>query len=393
MDSPPDSTASRPVPAGNDGFRHVYVHVPFCSRRCSYCDFSIAVRKDVPAVEFSTSIGLELGARNVLKRCAGRSGTSPVDTLYLGGGTPSKLGEDGIRTLLETLARSGVVPAPGAEVTMEANPEDVTPGSAAAWVAAGINRLSIGIQSFSPETLTWMHRTHDSAQAAAAVQSARLAGIANISIDLIYAVPAVVRRSWRDDLDLAIALEPDHVSAYGLTVEPRTPLGRWTARGTVEPRPADQAADEFLEAHAVLSAAGFQHYEVSNYARPGFRSRHNSAYWRRVPYLGLGPSAHSFDGAVRRWNVPAWAAWQVAVASGSDPVEGDEVLGDRERLSEEVYLGLRTDSGYEVTSDADLEHAARWVKEGWARVTGRRVHLTPEGWLRLDALAASLSGS
>lgn len=392
MGSPPEAHESQPLPVGEAGFKHVYVHVPFCSRRCSYCDFSIAVRRDVPASEFSTSVGLEIGARNALKRYGEPAEPGPVETLYFGGGTPSKLGPSGMRTLLDTLAGSGVVPAPDAEVTMEANPEDVTAESAAAWVAAGINRISIGIQSFSPETLAWMHRTHDSAQAASAVRSARLAGIANISVDLIYAVPAVVRRSWRDDLRRVIDLGPDHVSAYGLTVEPRTPLGRWTARGTVEPRPADQAADEFLEAHEVLSAAGFEHYEVSNYARPGFRSRHNSAYWRRVPYLGLGPSAHSFDGAVRRWNVPAWAAWQVAVASGSDPVEGEEVLGDSERRAEEAYLGLRTDSGYEVTAGADLEHATRWMKEGWASVSGRRVRLTPEGWLRLDALAASLSG-
>lgn len=373
-------------------FSHVYVHVPFCSRRCSYCDFSIAVRKDVPADEFCTSIGREIDARAVSKRDDGPFDTSVINTIYLGGGTPSKLGADGIPALLLTLARCGIAPGSGAEVTVEANPEDVGPESVVAWVAAGVNRLSIGIQSFSPDALAWMHRTHDSGQAAGAVKSARLAGIRNISVDLIYAVPASVRRSWRDDLERVLALEPDHVSVYGLTVEPHTPLGRWTARGAVTPRPADQAADEFLEAHEVLTAAGFEHYEVSNYARPGLRSRHNSAYWRRVPYLGLGPSAHSFDGAVRRWNVPAYAAWQAAVAAGDDPAEGEELLGDAERRAEEAYLGLRTDSGYEVTSDADLHRATTWAHEGWASVAGRHVRLTPEGWLRLDALAASFSG-
>jgi oxygen-independent coproporphyrinogen-3 oxidase len=371
-----------------DLFSHVYVHVPFCTRRCSYCDFSIAVRKSVPVTEFAGAIGGEAAARGVAQRDGGRF----IDTLYFGGGTPSKLGATGLSELLRVLWEAGIRPGHGAEVTVEANPEDIEPGKVARWVDAGVNRLSIGIQSFSTEALAWMHRTHEGAQASAAVKCARMAGVRNVSIDLIYALPERLRRSWREDLSRALDAGPDHISAYGLTVEPSTPLGRWTARGTVEPRPADQAADEFLEAHEVLTAAGFEHYEVSNYARPGFRSRHNSAYWRRVPYLGLGPSAHSFDGSARRWNVAAYAAWAAAVAAGADPVAGQELLGDAERRSEEAYLGLRTDAGYEVTSDADLARATSWAREGWASVHGRRVRLTPEGWLRLDALAASLSG-
>ncbi len=369
-------------------FRHVYVHVPFCSRRCTYCDFSIAVRKVVPSGEYSTALVRELTARGVLKS----DNTLPaLDTMYFGGGTPSKLGGLGIQELIAALGEAGVRPADGAEVTIEANPEDVEPGVVDQWVRAGVGRLSVGIQSFDQDALSWMHRTHSSAQATNAVKSARMAGIGNVSIDLIYALPDSVRRSWRDDLSRALDLQPDHMSVYGLTVEPQTPLGRLTARGAVAPSPADRAADEFLEAHETLTAAGFEHYEVSNYAKPGFRSRHNAAYWRRTPYLGLGPSAHSFDGAVRRWNIAGYAAWAAAATAGADPIAGQETLGEAERMAEEAYLGLRTDAGFEVTSAADIARVGSWEREGWAVVSGRRVRLTPEGWLRLDALASSLS--
>lgn len=311
--------------------------------------------------------------------------------MYFGGGTPSKLGGLGIQELIAALGEAGVRPADGAEVTIEANPEDVEPGVVDQWVRAGVGRLSVGIQSFDQDALSWMHRTHSSAQATNAVKSARMAGIGNVSIDLIYALPDSVRRSWRDDLSRALDLQPDHMSVYGLTVEPQTPLGRLTARGAVAPSPADRAADEFLEAHETLTAAGFEHYEVSNYAKPGFRSRHNAAYWRRTPYLGLGPSAHSFDGAVRRWNIAGYAAWAAAATAGADPIAGQETLGEAERMAEEAYLGLRTDAGFEVTSAADIARVGSWEREGWAVVSGRRVRLTPEGWLRLDALASSLS--
>lgn len=363
--------------------RHVYVHVPFCTRRCSYCDFSIAVRRQVPVDAFVQSLTAEARVRNAA------AGVLKMDTLYFGGGTPSKLGPDGVRAMIAGLAEAGLTLAAGAEVTLEANPEDVDQAAAGQWLGAGVNRVSIGIQSFSPEVLAWMHRTHDAGQASRAIQAARAAGVANVSIDLIYALPDSLARRWSDDLDRAIELEPDHVSVYGLTIEPRTPLGRWTARGDVRPQADDMAAEEFLVADARLRAAGYEHYEVSNYARPGFRSRHNSAYWARVPYLGLGPSAHSFEGDVRRWSVPALAAWEAALARGEDPIEGQEEIRRAERAAEEAYLGLRTSDGMTV-ADADLDTVRRWVVEGWATLEGRHVRLTPEGWLRLDTLVGSL---
>ena len=326
----------------------------------------------------------ELGARVD----AGRVGQ--LETIYFGGGTPSKLGSDGVRWLLDGLRDGGVGMAAGAEVTMEANPEDVSTEAVSAWLRAGVNRLSLGVQSFAPAALAWMHRTHDSAQAVAAVATARSAGITNISIDLIYAIPDRIDRSWGADLARAIELDPDHLSVYGLTVEPRTPLGKWTARGAEIAQDEDRSADEFLAGHALLVGTGFEHYEVSSYARPGRRSRHNTAYWRRVPYLGLGPSAHSFDGTTRRWNTSALAAWERQLAAGFDPLGGEETLTGDQVAAELLYLGLRTDSGAEL-SDANLEAARAWVRSGWATETAGLVRLTAEGWLRLDALVGALT--
>lgn len=316
-------------------------------------------------------------------------GRVSADTLYLGGGTPSKLGAAGVRQLIDALTAGGIRPAPGAEVTLEANPEDVTRQAVEAWTDAGVTRLSLGVQSFDPGVLEWMHRTHTPAQAKLAVGEARSAGVKNLSVDLIYALPARLGRDWGRDLDQAIALEPEHLSLYGLTVEPRTPLGRWWARGAEVAETDDAAASQFLEAHARLTAAGYEHYEVSNYARPGYRSAHNSAYWKRKPYVGLGPSAHSFDGLSRRWNLAAYAAWERTLAAGSDPQAGEETLTPAQVTAEEAYLGLRTDDGATL-GGADLERANAWEREGWAVREGNVVKLTPEGWLRLDALAATV---
>lgn len=362
---------------------HLYVHVPFCARRCSYCDFAIAVRREVPSDAFADLVLAEWRARQDDPALAD---PGPLRTVYLGGGTPSKLAPEAVATLLHGIAALRPL-VEGAEVTLEANPEDVTPARAEAWRRAGITRVSLGAQSFAPEVLAWMHRTHDAPAIGAAVAALRVAGLDDISLDLIFAVPESLARDWDADLEAAIALEPNHLSLYGLTVEPHTPLGRWTARAEVVPAPEGRYADEFLLAHARLSAAGFEHYEVSNYARPGHRARHNAAYWRRAPFLGLGPSAHSGAGAERRWNIPAWTAYARAVAAGRLPVEATERLTTEQVALEERYLGLRTLEG--LPEGQAPAAAARWVAEGWAERGDGRLRLTPEGWLRLDALVAS----
>lgn len=353
---------------------HLYVHVPFCLRRCSYCDFSIAVRKRIPDREFVDVIlkegeGLELGE---------------LETLYFGGGTPSLLAPAAIDKLIGELAPSIRSPQSAIEVTLEANPEDVTPDNARAWRAAGINRVSLGAQSFDDTVLKWMHRSHDAARIGAAVHALRGAGITNISLDLIFGLPAELNRDWDRDLDMLCSLRPVHCSLYGLTIEPRTPLDRWISRGATHLPDEDRYAKEYLTAHRRLTAEQYEFYEVSNAALPGFRSRHNSAYWSGKPYVGLGPAAHSFDGRTRGWNLRAWEAYRRAIQEGRSAVESEETLTDEQRELEALYLGLRTIEG--VPRAALHRLPPPFAAQAWVHEEDGSLKCTPEGWLRLDSL-------
>jgi len=386
---------------------HLYLHVPFCQRRCSYCDFSIAVRKRIPAQEYVETILNELtrvespaatprGKQNPTAgsfapgRGPGARHPGEVDTIYFGGGTPSLLPPDAIGRLLRELLPRTTHDAPRTiEVTLEANPEDVTPDHAKAWRAAGINRVSLGAQSFDDAVLKWMHRSHDAARIGAAVHALRGAGIENISLDLIFALPDELKRDWERDLDLALALRPQHMSLYGLTVEPRTPLDRWISRGATQAPDDERYAEEYLLAHRRLMADGFLFYEVSNASLPGFHSRHNSAYWSGKPYRGLGPAAHSFDGTTRRWNLRAWEAYRRAITEGRSAVESEERLTDQQRAVEALYLGLRTAEG--LSSTILHQPPPSFTALGWLVEHNGRLRCTPEGWLRLDSLVNELA--
>ena len=413
--------------------RHLYVHVPFCVRRCSYCDFSIAVRKRIPAREYVDAVCRELdlvlrrspewtnpgavprGSSSVIlapnaqvSGSGGRLDTSsevdgcqattaqsdhPLDTIYFGGGTPSLLPAEVLAALLTSLRDAFHVTSSrdDGEVTVEANPEDVTPSRATAWRSAGINRVSLGAQSFDDRVLRWMHRSHDAARTGAAVRALRAAGIDNVSLDLIFALPAELERDWERDLDQALTLDPTHLSLYGLTVEERTPLARWISRGAASPPDDERYAEEYLRAHRRLAACGYRFYEVSNAARDGRRSRHNSAYWTGVPYLGLGPAAHSFDGRARRWNLSAWEDYRRSITAGRSPVESEEELTAEQARLERVYLALRTDAGVPASA-CPADRLTTWRRAGWLEQGGDRVRCTPEGWLRLDALVRDLTG-
>jgi oxygen-independent coproporphyrinogen III oxidase len=377
-------SASRPMTVG---YRHLYVHVPFCARRCAYCDFAIAVRKHVPWRAFADSVDAELRLRGAAQSC------DVLASLYLGGGTPSRLGGEGVERLFDALHRH-IRLEEHAEVTLEANPEDVSVEAVAAWRRAGVNRVSLGVQSFDDRVLAWMHRVHDADAAVRAVDTLRTGGIASLSLDLIFAAPAALARDWNDDLSRLLSLAPDHISLYGLTIEPHTPLGRWHGRGEVEEASEELYERQFLDSHERLREAGFEHYEVSNFALPGRRARHNSAYWEHVPYLGIGPSAHGFDGAERRWNHSALAAWEAALAAGGDARDGAETLTEQNREAEMVYLGLRTIDGLELR-EGEEAHVATWRRQGWIEsvpeTAGVRIRCTASGWLRLDALAADLT--
>lgn len=372
--------------------RHIYLHVPFCRRRCSYCDFSIAVRSVVPARGYVAAVLQE----HRLRVDAGEWDDEPAETLYLGGGTPSLLSPDCMSELIRGLCTDTT-----AEVTIEANPDDVTEAAARSWVAAGVNRVSLGAQSFDPVVLKWMHRTHEASQSGRAVQILRQAGMVTISIDLIFGLPDELPPVLRTDLRRALDLDPQHLSLYGLTTETRTPLARWVDRGCATPAPDRRYEEEFLLVHEALVAAGYEHYEVSNYARPSHRSRHNSGYWSGHRYAGLGPSAHRFDGATRSWNVDPWAEYEALLTEGKDPTAGWETLTGEQRHLERVYLALRTSDGLsdDQVSTLNKEVLERAVEAGWMTSASRpqlpapRVSLTAAGWLRLDQLTTALTTS
>lgn len=371
--------------------RHVYVHVPFCRRRCVYCDFAIAVRRVVPADRYLAAVRRELAHRIA----SDDWNAEPLETLYLGGGTPSLLPPDGLAELVEGVLDAVAAPV-GVEITVEANPDDVTPAAAAHWVRAGVNRVSLGVQSFAGAVLEWMHRTHDAASAGEAARILRDAGVRSLSADLIFGVPDAPAPDALRDLERVLELRPDHLSVYGLTVEPRTPLGKSVARGTIRAAPEERYEREFLATHDALTAAGFEHYEVSNYARPRHRSRHNVGYWTGRAYAGLGPSAHGFTGTERYWNEREWAGYERAVRERGGAVSERELLTPAQCTLERFYLGLRTVEGAEVPGSANLGADPRWRAAraaGWVHLGNGRARLTPMGWLRLDELAVSLTTS
>jgi oxygen-independent coproporphyrinogen-3 oxidase len=365
----------------------VYVHAPFCARRCFYCDFAVKVGRVGDLRGWLEALEAELRqlASDPLLTLAPR-----LDTLYVGGGTPSLLGPDAMAALASLLGKERL--AAGPEWTAEANPESFTPDVARGWAAAGVNRLSLGTQTFHAPALRWMGRLHGPGGTRLAVEAARAAGMGNISVDLIFGLPAHLQRDWRDDLERVLALDVPHVSLYGLTVEDGTPLGRRVREG--RERPVDEARyeEEFLLAADVLTGAGFEHYEVSNFARPGSASRHNSIYWSGAPYLGLGNGAHSYAPPVRRWNLREWDDYR-RVAQEGRPVEAEREVLDGDALGlERIWLGLRTARGVETTILPQAARALteRWVAEGLASETRGRLVLTRRGWLLLDRLAVDL---
>ncbi len=360
----------------------LYIHAPFCARRCRYCDFAVTVDHSPDAAVWLDAVGRELAGTIERERL----GRPRLVTLYLGGGTPSLLGPGALPRLRERLARYADI-EDGAEWTAEANPESFGPALAADWRAAGVNRLSFGAQSFDSSVLRWMGRLHGPAGPARALGAARDAGFDNVSVDLIFGLPARLGRDWAADLEQALSLGPEHVSLYGLTAEARTPLGRQVAAGAERLADEDTYAAEYLLAADVLAAAGYRHYEVSNFARPDRESRHNVAYWTMRPYVGLGPGAHSYLPPRRWWNERDWAGYRQRVGLGGTAVESEEVLDAAATDLEQAWLGLRTVAGAVAGTAARVRLGRGWASRGWATVEDGRIRLTPRGWLLLDRLA------
>jgi putative oxygen-independent coproporphyrinogen III oxidase len=362
----------------------IYVHVPFCLTRCGYCDFNAYAGLGHLAERYTAAIRKEADLAAV------EWSTERVGSVFLGGGTPTTLPSEDLAGILRHL-RDGFIVDSEAEVTAEANPDTVGRASLEVLRRAGFDRLSIGAQSFDERVLAALERLHGPASVRRAFNAAREAGFDNVNLDLIYGADGETLESWRQTLERTIQLEPDHVSAYALTIEPATPLGRKVAAGAVPPPDADLQAEMYDLACDLLREGGYVHYEISNWARPGRECRHNLVYWQRRPYLGLGAGAHSFRGRRRWWNLRPPLAYLEAVEAGRLPVGGKELLTDGEGRLEEVFLHLRTDEGVPADS-VDPGLAAIYLEEGLLIRRDRDLVLTDRGMFMANEVALALSG-
>jgi putative oxygen-independent coproporphyrinogen III oxidase len=369
----------------------IYLHCPYCRTKCSYCDFNVAIHREDRVAPFVAALRAEIARYAALPW----TGRIPASSLFFGGGTPSLLPPEAIASVLSD-ARQGLGLAPDAEVTLEANPEGLDADRLRAFRAAGVTRLSLGVQSLDDAVLRRLGRTHSAADAAAAYGAARAGGLEDVSVDLLYASPDQDLKTWIRTLEAALAWGPDHLSAYALTLEPATPFGRRPPAGLPDEDLQVAQFDALVERAA---RAGLERYEVSNFARPGRRSRHNLGYWHRRDYLGLGPGAHGGLGAVRYWTRRSEPRWRAAVLGGEWGIESWERLSERQIAGERLVLGLRLAEGVplewlerHLASAPDPNAAAvdRYVDAGLMVVRDGRVALTDRGVLLSDTIFAEL---
>ena len=369
----------------------IYLHIPFCKKACHYCNF-----------HFSTSLQLRgemvdcIAAEAVLQRSYLQG--QPVGTVYFGGGTPSLIGPEAIQRLLDVLRQHYEI-LPDAEITLEANPDDLSPESLRAFRQTGVNRLSIGVQSFFEEDLKWMNRAHHAAQSIDCLKEARAAGFDNFSIDLIYGGPTLTDERWQANIRQAVELNIPHLSCYALTVEPGTALDHFIQHHKIPSIDPDRAAKHFGILMEALENAGYEHYEISNFALPGKRSKHNSSYWQGKHYLGLGPSAHSFNGTSRQWNIANNPLYIQSIKKETVPFE-IEMLSASMALNEHIMISLRTEAGCGLETVAErfgadkksalLAASREFIRKGWMRQNDDRLTLTREGKFFADGIAAAL---
>jgi len=368
----------------------LYVHIPFCAKACTYCDFHFTTRLSDRGAMVQALIS-EL--RAALPAWSGHT----FNTLYFGGGTPSLLSPEEL-TEIAVVAR-GEADWDMDEWTVEANPEDLDPGFLSAMREAGINRLSIGVQSFHPEVLRWMNRLHGAAGAKQAVKQAAEAGFEHLSLDLIYGLPVGGRDRWEEDLALACGMPVDHLSCYILTAEPKTAYGHQLDTGALSAPPDDRILEEYAALCTTSREAGFEHYEVSNFAKPGGRSRHNSAYWDGSAYLGIGPGAHSFLHGRRWWNARSNARYLQASERGEFASQREsETLDPKNRFNEALITGLRRAEGVDPMSLHDLTGLdvqsqpglAGLLKGGRCEWVGGRLRIPESHWPMGDAITLEL---
>jgi oxygen-independent coproporphyrinogen-3 oxidase len=368
----------------------LYIHIPFCRKACHYCNF-----------HFSTSLQ---NAQEVLKaietEIALRSSEveEEIKTIYFGGGTPSLIDVNAIESILNQIGKHFVIHQ-DAEITLEANPDDINKIKATSWKEIGINRFSLGIQSFEDDYLQWMNRAHNASQCFAAIDIIRETGFENFSIDLIYGTPGQTKEGWIKDLQTAIDLKIPHLSCYALTIEEKTALHHLIEKGEKEAVSPDEQAERFQLLMELSSSAAYHHYEISNLALTGFESKHNSAYWEGIPYLGIGPSAHSYDGKIRKWNIANNIIYTNGILNNAPQFE-EELLSDNDQFNEYCMTAIRRSKGIEKQKIVLLggnnrllamnEMIKPYIKSGKVIEDHDGWKLTNEGKFFADGIAASL---
>ncbi|TKC00216.1 radical SAM family heme chaperone HemW [Pedobacter cryophilus] len=369
----------------------IYIHIPFCKQACHYCDFHFSTSlkyKDEMLQSIIKEIGLQ---QNYL-------GSQTIETVYFGGGTPSLLTGDEVSRIIEAIqTQYDLSKMP--EVTLEANPDDLNLQKLREFRNTSINRFSIGVQSFFDEDLKWMNRAHQANEAESAIKRAQDFGFENITIDLIYGYPLLTDQKWEQNIQKAIQFQIPHISSYSMTVEPKTALANFINTEKQKPLDDAQSAAQFQILMAELAANGFQHYEISNFAKPNQFSKHNTNYWKGVHYLGIGPSAHSFNGESRQWNIANNAKYLAELATKKIPFEM-ETLSLNDRFNEYIMTSLRTMWGIDlrkVNHDFDsqikdklLAAADEYLSKNWLAYADEKLILTQEGKLYADLIASEL---
>lgn len=368
----------------------IYFHIPFCKQACYYCDFHFSTN-----LSLKRDLLLALGRELELQRSYL---DEPVTTIYFGGGTPSLAEPHEIGALLDKVTSVFQV-NPHAEVTLEANPDDLSSPKLTELRAIGINRLSIGIQSFDDRVLKFLNRAHDSVAARNCIPLARDAGFNNISVDLIYAIPSQSPTQWRGNVLDALSLHPEHISAYSLTIEEKTVFGNWSAKGKLVPVGEDASAEQFDVLIDLLEQRGYKHYEISNFALPGFESRHNSSYWKQEKYLGIGPSAHSYDGNSRQFNISNNHQYVSAIRENKLPCSVEQ-LSSADKVNDYLLTTLRTSWGIDLKKLKDqlnydlLENRGLYIEQlmrnDYAVLDKEHLRLTRKGKFLADKISSDL---
>jgi oxygen-independent coproporphyrinogen-3 oxidase len=367
----------------------IYVHIPFCKKRCTYCDFHFSTTFSTYREKLIQAICLELSLRS------SELMNVPIQSLYFGGGTPSLLTAEELQSIVHSV-RLNYQLLEHAEITFEVNPEDANVDNLKAWKEVGINRLSIGLQSFQASDLSWMNRSHSTDEGEMAVRMAQKQGFDNISIDLIYGLPDLSNEQWLHHLERALKLNVQHISAYCLTIESKTALEHFVNNGKLKRPTEDQQGEQFDLLVRTLKQAGFEQYEISNFAKDQKYARHNSSYWNFTSYVGVGPSAHSFNGNQRRWNIANNSKYYQQVGKDDDWFE-EETLSPTEKWNEFFLTGLRTKWGVLKENMEDLggmtadeyKLLTTYVETGFIFEEVDRLVLTEKGKLQADGIASA----